>query len=134
MIDEVIRIDIGLIVKTGDGIGKIEVDLGIKKIIGEDILEVMSEWIKHLKDKAVGESTEMKVMVEVEIGTDLEKGHFLETLVAIETIGVQAVVGPYLDQGQGQIEIRYWKCRECDHLTKDCPTSRKERENIFNKC
>ena len=46
----------------------------------------------------------MKVMVEVEIGTGLEKGHFLETLVAIEAIGVQAKVGPDQDQGQVQTE------------------------------
>ena len=43
-------------------------------------------------------------MAEVEIGTGLEKGLFLETLVAIETIGVQATVGPGQDQGQVQIE------------------------------
>ena len=45
--------------------------------------------------------TEMKVMTEA--GTDLEKGHFPETLVAIE-IGVQATVGPGQDQEQIQIE------------------------------
>ena len=37
MIDEVIRIDIGQIVKTRDSTGKIEVDLGMNKIIGEEI-------------------------------------------------------------------------------------------------
>ena len=42
----------------------------------------------------------MKVMAEVEIGTGPEKDHFLETLVAIETIGIQAIVGPDQDQGQ----------------------------------
>ena len=40
-ISEVIRIDIGQIVKTGDSVDKIEVDLGIIKIIGEEILEVI---------------------------------------------------------------------------------------------
>ena len=61
-----------------------------------------------MKDKTVQESTEitteMKVIAEVEIGTGLEKGHFLETLVVIETMGVQAIVGPGQDQGQVQIE------------------------------
>ena len=41
MIREVIRIDIGWIVKTGDSIIKIEVDLGMNKSIGEEIVEVM---------------------------------------------------------------------------------------------
>ena len=43
-------------------------------------------------------------MTEVEIKTDLEKDHFLETLVTEETIRVQVIVGPYQDQGQEQIE------------------------------
>ena len=41
MISKIIRINIGQIVKTGDSIDKIEVDLGINKIIEEEILEVM---------------------------------------------------------------------------------------------
>ena len=44
----------------------------------------------------------MKVMAEVDIGTGLEKGHFLETLVTIERIGVQATVGPGQDEEQVQ--------------------------------
>ena len=66
----------------------------------------------------------MKVMAEVEIGTGLKKGHFLEILVAIETIGVQAIVCPDQDQGKAWIE----KCREYDDFTRNCPTSREERE------
>ena len=46
----------------------------------------------------------MKVTAEVEIGTGLEKGHLLETLVMIEIIGVQATVVPGQDQVQVQIE------------------------------
>ena len=61
-----------------------------------------------MKDQTVERSTEiiteMKVMAEVEIGTGLEKGHFLENLVMIETMGVQALVGPGQDQEQVQIE------------------------------
>ena len=47
----------------------------------------------------------MKVIAEVEMGTGLEKGHFLETLVMVETIGIQVIVGPDQDQGQVQIEM-----------------------------
>ena len=43
--------------------------------------------------------TEMKAIEEVEIGSGLYKDYFLETLVMIETIGVQAIVGPDQDQG-----------------------------------
>ena len=76
----------------------------MNKII-EEILEVMQGYIKILKDKTVEESTEiiteMKVRAEVEQGTGLEKDHFLETLVMIETIGVQAIVGPDQDTKTG---------------------------------
>ena len=102
MISEVIRIDTDKIVETGDSIGKTEADPGTHKIIGEEILEVKQEHIKILKDKTVEKSTEMKVMAEVEIGTGLEKGHFLQTLVTIEIIEVQATVGPGQDQEQVQ--------------------------------
>ena len=82
MISEVIKINIGQIVKTGDSIDKTEVDLGMNKIIEEDILEVMQGCIKIMKDKTVEENTEiiteMKVIAELKIETGLEKGHFLE--------------------------------------------------------
>ena len=59
---------------------------------------------QNFQRKTVEESidiiTEMIVMAEREIGTGLEKGHFLETSVVIETIGVQATGGPGQDQGQ----------------------------------
>ena len=41
-------------------------------------------------------------MTEVEIGTGLEKDHFLETLVTKETLGVQTIGS--LDQDQGQVQ------------------------------
>ena len=97
IISKVIRIDIGQMVKIGDSIDRIEVGLGMNKIIREAILEVTQG---ILTDKIVEESieiiTEMKVMIEAEMGTGPEKGHFPETLVAIE-IGVQAIVGQVQD-------------------------------------
>ena len=61
-----------------------------------------------MTDKTAEESieiiTEMKVMTGAEMGPGLEKGHFPETLVAIE-IEVQAIVGPDQDWEQEQIEI-----------------------------
>ena len=108
MISEVIRIGTGQIVETGDSIEKIGVDHSMNKIIEAEILEVTQECIKILKDKKVEESTEkimkMKVMAELEIGTGLEKDHFLETLVTEEVIEVQVLVDPDQDQEQVQIE------------------------------
>ena len=102
MISEVIRIDIDQIVETGDSIDKIEVDQGMTKIIEEIILEVIQGCIQIMKDNTIEESTNMKVIAEVEIGTGLEKDHFLETSVMVGTMGVQAIVGP--DQYQGQVQ------------------------------
>ena len=60
-------------------------------------------------DKIVEESietiTEMIVMVEA--GTGLEKGHFPETVVTILGIGVQTIVGLGQDQEQVQIETEF---------------------------
>ena len=134
MISKVIRIDIDPRVETGDSIDKTEVDLGMHKIIGEEILEVMWECIKTLKEKTGEENTEIiietKVMAEVEIGTGIEKGHFPETLAAIETIGVQSTVGPRSGSraSMKRDRIRCYKCTEYDHFAKDCPTYREERE------
>ena len=55
MINEVIKIYIGQIVETGDSIDKIEVNLGINKIIDEEILEVMQGHIKSMKENSRGE-------------------------------------------------------------------------------
>ena len=50
-----------------------------------------------MKDKTVEESTEIIMEMKVETGTGLVKDNFLETLVMIETIRVQAIVGPDQD-------------------------------------
>ena len=101
-ISKVIRIDIDQIMKIGDHIDKTEVDLGMHKIIGEELLEVTQECNKTVEE-STETITEMKVMAEIEIGTGLEIGHLPEDLVAIETTGVQTTVGP--GQGQEQVQI-----------------------------
>ena len=100
MISEVIRINIDQKVEIGDSIDRIEVGLDINKIVGEVILEVMQGILTDkIADESIEIITEMKVMAEVEMGIGLEKGHFPETLVAIE-MRVQAIVGPGQDQEQ----------------------------------
>ena len=87
--------------ETGDGIDRIEVGLDMNKVIGEVISEVT--W-GILTDKIAEESiemiTKMKVMTEAEMGIDLDRCHFPETLVTME-IRVQAMAGPGQDQEQG---------------------------------
>ena len=96
--------------KTGDSIDKIEVEQGINTIIEEEILEVMQEHIKILKDKIVEKGTEIiieiKVMAEVEIGTGLEKIIFSRNFSKIRNNRVQVIVGPDQDQGQVQIVLK----------------------------
>ena len=45
------------------------------------------------------------MIVMIEVGTGLEKGHFPEA-ITIREIGVQAIVGPDQDQEELQIEIK----------------------------
>ena len=65
------------------------------KVIGEIILGKIQE---IMEDKAAEESIEViiiEVLVMIEEGIGLERGHFLETLTVIE-LGIQAIV----NQGQ----------------------------------
>ena len=104
MISEAIRTDIGQIVKTEDIIDKIEVGLGMNKIIKEEISE---ETRGALTNRIAEESkeiiTQMKVMIKV--GTGLEKSCFPEAITTIE-IEVQPIVGPGQDQEQVCIETK----------------------------
>ena len=100
IISKVIRIGIGQIAKIDDIIDKIEVGPGMSKIIGGVILEIMQGiLIDKMAEESIKVITEMKTITETEMGTGLEKGHFLEALEAIE-VEVQAVVGPGQDQEQ----------------------------------
>ena len=133
MIKKVIKIDIGQIVERGDNIDKIEVDQSMNKIIEEQILEVMQGSIKIMKDNTVEESTEvtteMKVKAEIEIGTGLEKGHFLETSNDRNNGGTcNSGSRSGSRASTNRDRIRCYKCREYDHFAKDCPTSREDRE------
>ena len=57
----------------------------------------------RIAEESIETITEMKVIAETEIWPGPEKGHFPETLVAIEK-GVQAVAGSGQDQQQVWIE------------------------------
>ena len=109
IVKEIIRIGIGQIidqtVETEDNSGKTEVGTDLNKVIGEIILEKIQE---IMADKIAEEGIEMTIIgmiVMIEAGTSLEKGHIPEVMTIIEP-GVQAIVdqGQDLDQVQTGIE------------------------------
>ena len=79
MIEEIIKIGIDQIAEIGEFnlVDKVEVDQGMHKIIGEEILEVTREHSKILEDRIVEQNIEviigMKILAEKEVGVGLEK-------------------------------------------------------------
>ena len=75
MTSKATRTDIDQIVETGDSIDRTEVGLGMNKIIGEVISEVMQG---ILADKIAEESIEIirEMKASIKAGTGLEKGNF----------------------------------------------------------
>ena len=65
----------------------------MNKIIGEEILEAMSDHIKILEDRIVEENTAViigiKIIAEKEVGVGLKKDHFQEILIIEGTIEAQ---------------------------------------------
>ena len=64
--------------------GQAEVDQGMNKITEEEVLEAILGHIRILEDRIAEENTEVIVgvivIVEIEVGVNLEKGHFQETI------------------------------------------------------
>ena len=97
-IREIIRVGIGQIidqiVEIEDNSGKTEADTDLSKVIGQTMIGKIQE---IMVDKTADESikitvTEMIVMiVMIEVGIGLEKGHFPEIMTIME-LGVQAIV------------------------------------------
>ena len=62
-------------------VDKIEVDQGMNKIIGEEILEAMQDHVKILEDRIVEENIEviieMKIIAEKDVGVGLEKDRII---------------------------------------------------------
>ena len=88
--EEIIKVGIDQIVEAGEFnlVDKIEVDQGMNKMIGEEILEAMQECTKTLGDRKVEENIEViigvKIITEKEVGVDLEKDHFLRIMIITE--------------------------------------------------
>ena len=66
---------------------KVEVEQGLNKTIGEEILETTQGHIKILDDMIVEENKEvitgMKITVEIAVGVGLEKGHFQRIILIV---------------------------------------------------
>ena len=81
MIEEITKLGTDQIVVTGEiSIDKVEVDQGMNKIIGEEILEAMWDRIKIFEDRIVEEDIEgiigMQIITDKEVRVGLEKDHF----------------------------------------------------------
>ena len=84
--------------------------------------------IDNIAEESIEVNTEMKVMTETEMGTGLEKGHFSRSLTGNRnrsTSNSRSRSGSRSSTNQDR--IRCYKCKEYDHFTKDCPTSKEER-------
>ena len=92
MTDKIIKIGTDQIAEIEEFnlVDKVEVDKGMNKIIGEEILKVTSEHTKILEDRIVEENIEviigMKLIAEKEVGVDLGKDHFQGILIIEEKI------------------------------------------------
>ena len=71
---------------------KVEVDQGMNKTTGEEILDAMQGHIKILEDRTVEENIKvtigMKITAEREVGVGLEKDHFQEIIIIEGTLEV----------------------------------------------
>ena len=91
MMEEIIKKGMDQIVEIGEFnlVDKVEVDQGMNKIIGEEILEAMQDCIKILEDRIVEKNIEvtigMKIIAEKEVEVGLEKDHF-QGMVVIKGI------------------------------------------------
>ena len=97
MTEEIIKIG------TGQIMDKIEIDQGMDKIIGEEILGAMPGHIKILVDRIVEENIEviigMKITVQREVGVGLEKDHFQGIIIVLGIREAQVIADQGLDQG-----------------------------------
>ena len=114
---------------TEDNTDKTEVGLDTNKIIVEVTLEeTWGAMVDKIAEESIETALELTVMTEA--GTHIEKGCFPEGMATILEIEVQATVGPGQDQEQVQIGIEFnvISVGKNDHFTRDCPTSREEKD------
>ena len=130
MINEIIKIGTDQIVVTGKiSVDKMEVDQGMNKIIGEEILEITWEHTEVLEDRIVEEN------IEVIIGMKIMKSRSRERSFSrnINNRRNDRSINNGRSRSGSRVSInrdrvKCYKCREYDHFVKDCPTSKEERE------
>ena len=115
----------------------------MNKIAKGDILEAILGHIRILEDRIAVENTEviigMIAIVEIEVEVNLERGHSARNN-SYNRRNDRSASNSRSRSGSrastNRDRIRCYKGREYDHFTKDCPTSKEEREieTNSNKC
>ena len=81
----------------------------------------------RLAEERIGTITEMTGMIEE--GTGIEKGHFSGNYGNNRNRSTSNSRYRSVSRAStNRDRIRCYKCRQCDHFVKDCPTSRKVNE------
>ena len=116
-------------------VDKVEIDQGMNKIIGEEILEVMWECTKSLEKDSRGEyrGSYRNEDYSRERGRSRSRERSLSRNIDNRR-NDRSIRNSRSRSGSrartNRDRIRCYKCREYDHFIKDCPTSKEEREQI----
>ena len=100
----------------------------------EMTLEILDQ-IRCIEDKIVEVDREETIKIKFmrEVGADIEKGSIQKILEGMTSSSSRSRSGSRASTNRGR--IRCYKCREYDHFTKDCLTSKLEKETEkYNKC
>ena len=128
-VKEIVRIGIGQtieeMVETDDNLGKMEVGTDLSKIIGETIEKIQETMV----DKVGEKNTETNNYRNDRCRNRSRERSFSRSFDNNRTRSIsnsRSRSGSRASTNRDR--IRCYKCREYDHFTRDCPTSREERE------
>ena len=90
---------------------------------------VSKKTLGHMEDKTEKEATEIiGVMVTIEVGIDQEKDRSRSYSNNRDRSSSNSRSRSGSTASTNRDRIRCYNCREYDHFTGDCPTSREERD------
>ena len=133
-----IKINMDQIVGKGEFnlTGREEVDQDMNKIIEEEILKAILGYIRISEDIIAEQNIEliigMIVRVEIEVGVNLDKGHFSRNNSSNNRRNGRSASNSRSRSGSrasiNRDRIICCKCRMYYYFAKNCPTSNEERE------